>query len=418
MRLEKVRVLEARGKRRERWATVRGDRRGDFRGAVDRLPFVWFTPNVIPGDIDVSVLPVPAQKALSADAPVPLRTMAARGVLPGLKPGEIVIVVAALANGTDAIADAARATLSKLPPPILNGALAFDLPGSVIEALVAAQPHNTDVLIAILKMPRVTRDALERAAMGADERAGEIIATNEELMLAHPSVIEKLYLNKAVRMSTADRLVELAVRNNIELSIPAFKEAAAAIMNELIPEPSEEPTFDDLHFQKVTDLAEQLALSEEEDTHEVDEEGEERVREKVLPLHLQLAEASVSEKIRRATLGSAAERLLLVRDSNRLVAAAAAKSPQLKESEAVRITASRAISDDVLRIIAMNRELVRSYQVKLNLVTNPRTPFTFASRLVSHLRDSDLKVIHKSKNVSGAVAQMVGQQISRKKKSG
>jgi hypothetical protein len=66
----------------------------------------------------------------------------------------------------------------------------------------------------------------------------------------------------------------------------------------------------------------------------------------------------------------------------------------------------------------MNRELVRSYQVKLNLVINPRTPFTFASRLVAHLRDSDLKIIHKSKNVSGAVAQMVGQQISRKKKSG
>lgn len=373
---------------------------------------------MVPADIDVSTLPVPAQKALSAEAPAPLRTMAARGALPGLKPGEIVIVVAALANGTDAIADTARATLGKLPPPILSGALTFDLPGSVIEALVAAQPHNSDVLIAVLKMPRVTRDALERAAMGADERAGEIIATNEELMLAHPTVIEKLYLNKSVRMSTADRLVELAVRNGIELSIPAFKEAAAAIMNELIAEPSEEPTFDDLHFQKVTDLAEQLALSEDEDTHEVDEEGEEKVREKVLPLHLQLAEASVSEKIRRATLGSAAERLLLVRDSNRLVAAAAAKSPQLKESEAVRITASRAISDDVLRIIAMNRELVRSYQVKLNLVVNPRTPFTFASRLVSHLRDSDLKIIHKSKNVSGAVAQMVGQQISRKKKSG
>ena len=373
---------------------------------------------MVPADIDVSALPVPAQKALSAEAPVPLRTMAARGALPGLKPGEILIVVAALANGTDAIADAARATLAKLPPPILSGALTFDLPGSVIEALVAAQPSNTDVLLAVLKMPRVTRDALERVAMAADERAGEIIATNEELMLAHPTVIEKLYLNKSVRMSTADRLVELAVRNNIELSIPAFKEAAAAIMNELIPEPSEEPTFDDLHFQKVTDLAEKIALEEDEDTHEVDEEGEEKVREKVLPLHMQLAEASVSEKIRRATLGSAAERLLLVRDSNRLVAAAAAKSPQLKESEAVRITASRAISDDVLRIIAMNRELVRSYQVKLNLVINPRTPFTFASRLVSHLRDSDLKIIHKSKNVSGAVAQMVGQQISRKKKAG
>jgi hypothetical protein len=113
-------------------------------------------------------------------------------------------------------------------------------------------------------------------------------------------------------------------------------------------------------------------------------------------------------------LGTAADRLLLVRDPNRLVQAAAAKSPAMSENEACRMTASRAISDEVLRIIAMNRDLVRSYQVKLNLVTNPHTPFTFATRLVPHLRESDLRSISKSKNVSGAVAQTVQQQLSRK----
>ena len=75
------------------------------------------------------------------------------------------------------------------------------------------------------------------------------------------------------------------------------------------------------------------------------------------------------------------------------------------------------MSDEVLRIIAMNRELVRSYQVKLNLVSNPRTPFTFASRFIPHLRESDLKSMSKSKNVSGAVAQTINQQLDRKQKS-
>jgi hypothetical protein len=374
---------------------------------------------VVPADIDLSVLPVPAQRALAPDAPLPLRTMAARGVLPGLKPGDIVIVVAVLGSSDDAtIAQTARATLAKLPPPVLAGALAADLPGSVIERLVEARPREPEVVLAVLKMPRVTTAALEAAASGADEHAGEIIATNEELMLRHPTVIEKLYLNKAVRMSTADRLIELAVRNGIELSIPAFKEASAAIMNELIPEPSEEPTFDDLQFREVEALAQQVSLAEDEDTHEIDEEGEEKVKEAVLPLHLQLANATISQKIRRATLGTGAERLILVRDPNRLVAAAAAKSPGLKENEAVQITASRAISDEVLRIIALNRDLVRNYQVKLNLVTNPRTPLVFASRLVSYLRDNDLRSLSRSKNVSAAVAQIVQQQLSRKAKAG
>jgi hypothetical protein len=369
-------------------------------------------------DVDLSLLPTNAQKALAPDAPAPLRAMAARGVLPGLKPGDIVTVVAVLSTNADAaLAETAKTTLSKLPAPMLAGALGADLPGLVTEQLAEAQPRNPDVVLGLLGMRRTTPAALERLALAADERTGEIIATNEELMLKNPSVIEKLYMNKAVRMSTADRLVELAVRNGIELSIPAFKEAAAAIKNELIAEPSEEPTFDDILFRKTEEVAQAAAVAAEEDTHEVDEEGEEKVRDKFLPLHAQIAELTVTQKIRRAMLGTAAERLILVRDPNRLVQAAAAKSPSLSENEAVRITASRAMSDEVLRLIAMNRDLVRSYQVKLNLVSNPRTPFSFATRLVPHLRESDLKSMSKSKNVSAAVTQIVQQQLGRKEKS-
>jgi hypothetical protein len=231
-------------------------------------------------------------------------------------------------------------------------------------------------------------------------------------------VIEKLYMNKRVRMSTADRLIELCVRNNIELSIPAFKEAAIAIKNELIPEPSEEPTFDDVLFRETHELAETLELDENEDTHEVDDEGEEKVKEKVVPLYARMAEMTVSQKIRCATLGTAAERLLCVRDANRLVAAAAAKSPLLKEPEAVAISASRVVSEDVLRLIAMNRDFTRNYQIKLNLVANPRTPFSFSSRLVPMLRESELKMLSKSKNVSGAIATSVRQQLDKKKQRG
>src|SRR5262245_17651930 len=119
-------------------------------------------------DVDVSLLPVPAQKALASDAPVPLRTMAARGVLPGLKPGDIVTVVGLLAGDPDAaIAETARATLTKLPAPILAGALAADLPGSVTEQLADAQPRNPDVVLGLLGMRRTTPVALERLAMSA-----------------------------------------------------------------------------------------------------------------------------------------------------------------------------------------------------------------------------------------------------------
>ncbi|HEY6728722.1 MAG TPA: hypothetical protein VI197_32145 [Polyangiaceae bacterium] len=367
---------------------------------------------------DTGQLPAAAQKLLAPAAPKPVKMMAAKGIIPGLKPGDIVTVLALLGSDEDAkIAESARTTLGNLPPPILNGALNAALPGFVTEQFAHAYAGNHDVIEQLLRQAAITLRALERLADAADEKAGELIATNEALMLKHPTVIEKLYMNERVRMSTADRLLELAVRNGIELSIPAYKEAAAAIQNELIPEPSEEPTYDDMLFEETGRIARETALLEDDDTHEVDEEGEERVREKFLPLHARIAAMTITQKIRRAMVGAAAERLMLVRDPNRLVAAAAAKSPRMQEPEAVRITASRAVSDEVLRIIALNREFTRSYQVKLNLVVNPRTPFTFSSRLVPHIRDADLKKLAKSKNVSGAIAQAIKQQMTRKNSS-
>jgi hypothetical protein len=369
----------------------------------------------VASDVDITALPAPAQKALSPDAPVPLRNMAARGVLPGAKPSDIVTVVALLAGSEDAtLASTAQTTLGKLPAPILNGALAGELAGSVLDQLARHHPGDPEFLSALLRQPRLPTHTLDYLADTADEQRGEVIATNEELMLKNPRAIEKLYMNKRVRMSTADRLIDLAVRNGLELSIPVFKEAAAAIQNELIPEPTPEPSFDDVLFKETTEIAEELVTSEAEDTHEVDEEGEEQVRDKFLPLHAKIAQMTVSQKIRCATLGSPAERLMLVRDANRLVAAAAAKSPMMRDNEAVQISAARSVSEEVLRIIAMNREFVRHYQVKLNLVQNPRTPFTFAARLVPHLRESDLRSIGRSKNVTGAIGVAVKQQLGRK----
>jgi hypothetical protein len=153
-----------------------------------------------------------------------------------------------------------------------------------------------------------------------------------------------------------------------------------------------------------------------EDTHRLDEEtGKEVVDDRFVPLHQLLGRMTVTQKIRRAMLGTASDRLLLVRDHNRLVAQAAIKSPAIQEMEVVRISASRTVSEDVLRIIALDREWTRSHQIKLNLVQNPRTPFAFSAKLITHLREHELKALARSKNVTGSVAQAARQQLSRRK---
>jgi hypothetical protein len=363
-----------------------------------------------------------ARKILEPAAPAPIRNMAAKGVAPGLKPGDALTVIALLAESADAaIAATATATLEKLPAPLLNGALAGDLPPGVLARVAPHYARDASIMEKILAHPRIPSAAVAEVAALATEAVAELVATNEERLLAHPAIIEKLYMNHATRMSTADRILELAVRNKVELKgIPAYREAAAAIGQELIVEASPDPTPDDVLFKETNLAASQAPFDAKvEDTHRIDEEtGDEVVDDKFLPLHARLGLMTTSQKIRRAMLGTAAERMLLVRDSNRLVAQAAIKSPAIQESEVIRVSASRNVSEDVLRIIAMDREWTRSHQIKLNLAQNPRTPFAFAAKLIPHLREHELKAIARSKNVTGAVAQAARQWLSRRNVQG
>jgi hypothetical protein len=367
--------------------------------------------------VEIAHLPPAAQKVLDPGTPAPLRNMAAKGVVPGLRPADLCTVLVVLASGEGELANVAKQTLANLPQQLLGSALTADLEPIVIATLADQHMARADVMEKLLAMPRIAEETVENAAERASEPVAELIAVNEQRLLAHPTILSKLYMNAATRMSTADRILELAVRNHLELrDIPAYKELAIAIGQTLIAEPTEELNPDDILFKETLEEGRKLALNPElEDTHVVDDEGEERVAEKVLPLHMRLAQMTPAQKIRTAMLGSSAERLLLMRDTNRMVAAAAIRSPAIQVPEVVRVTASRTLSEEVLRIIANNREWLQNYQIKLNLVLNPRTPFVFSARIVPQLREHELKALAKSKNVPAPIAMAAKQQLLRKK---
>lgn len=369
-----------------------------------------------PSTIDVGSLSPPARKILSADAPPKLKEMAARGIAPGIRPGEMISVLAVLASEKDAAtAEIAEKTLSSLPEQLLSGALASDLHPAAADALARRCAGKLDVIEKLLAMPRIHVDTVAELARSGSEPVTELVATNEERLLANPRLIELLYLNKSTRVSTSDRLVDLAARNGVELAgIPAWREATAAVEGELIPEASEEPTPDDVLFKETQALSEKLASEVDEDTHVEPEPGREVVKEKFLPLYKRIAQMTLSQKIRRAMIGSREERMLLVRDANRMVASAAVRSPLMQEPEVVLIARNRNVSDEVLRVIGSSPEWMKSYAVKKNLVENPKTPPNIATKLVQHLRENDLRQISRSKNVTGAVQEAARRHLSRR----
>ncbi len=188
-------------------------------------------------------------------------------------------VVAVLAGSEDAtLAGVARATLSKLPAPILQGALTADLPGTVILELARAYPNQHEVVTALLRMPRIGTVAA-RADGRRSRRTLRRDHRHERRADAQEPDRDREAVHEQARCACRPPIAwsSSPCGTTSSSAIPAFAEAAQAIKNELILEAPDEPYFDDVLFKEATQLGEKLHLDEANpDTHEVDDEGEEK----------------------------------------------------------------------------------------------------------------------------------------------
>jgi hypothetical protein len=368
-----------------------------------------------PLPLSEDALPEALRRFVGAAAPGPAKMMAARGLVP-VKGADLITVLLQLGAQEDsAIADAARGTFEGLPPAVLLAACEGALPPAILDHLAERYPANEELLERIV-MNDVTADAtIGLIARRCTEHIAEVIATNQQRVLGAPTIIEALYKNKNTRMSTVDRLVELAARHGIELEgIPAFKLHVEAIAGQLIPEPTDEPLPSDAAFTE--------ALSEDSsDTDVVDssEDGEgAEVKDRFKPLAFRIREMSTSEKIRFSVVGDAAARALLVRDPKKAVYLATIQSPSMTDSEASAIAHSKDVSVDVLRYIGNRKEWLKAYDIKMALVFNPKSPLDCSMKFLGHLRPNDLKMLSQSRGVTAqlkALARTRLDQMDKKK---
>jgi hypothetical protein len=106
-----------------------------------------------------------------------------------------------------------------------------------------------------------------------------------------------------------------------------------------------------------------------------------------------------AEKIKTALTGDQEERMLLIRDSNKLVARAVLGSPKLSDAEVEAFAMMKNVTEEVLRHIAMNRAFMKRYMVAVALCNNPRTPLDVTLPLINRLNERDLKNLGLNKNV-------------------
>lgn len=116
-----------------------------------------------------------------------------------------------------------------------------------------------------------------------------------------------------------------------------------------------------------------------------------------------LASRPIVERMKLAMKGTKGQRAQLIRDSNKLVAAAVLSSPKLTESEVEAFAKMANVSEDTLRTIAMNRTWVKNYGVVAGLTRNPKTPAAISMQMLQRLNERDLKMLAIDRNVPEAV---------------
>ncbi|MFZ5468342.1 MAG: hypothetical protein ACOZIN_02795 [Myxococcota bacterium] len=371
----------------------------------DSAPAVAPLPNVVEGQCPISAdfLPPNMRKHVDVKAPVPLRAMAAKGLVP-LAPSDMVGALFMLTFDPDAgVRETAAKTAGGLPDRILGTALRDEAVPPPVLAYFLVHVGDKEAYAEMLILNASTPDAaVAQTALTCSARILEIIGQNQLRILRHDDIIRSLCQNPNASKALIDGVCDFAVRSGMSLAdVPAMKEARVRLFGpEAAAAPVEQGPTADALLQEYQELSDEAASPMEEG--------------KRLNLTQRVMKMSISEKIKLATLGNKEARTLLIRDSNKLVATAVIRSPRITIGE-IRTTAhSRAVSDDVLRVIYMNKEWTKDYPVKLALVKNPKVPQAISMRWMATLRESDVKNLANDRNVPSNVRMHAKKMMTKK----
>jgi hypothetical protein len=130
-----------------------------------------------------------------------------------------------------------------------------------------------------------------------------------------------------------------------------------------------------------------------------------------------LATMTVAQRVQFAIKGGSEARRTLIRDSNKVVQRAVLQSPRLTDQEVEAFASMSSLTDEILRIIAKNRNFRKNYVVVRNLMNNPKTPLDVSLHMLPMLNALDLKRLCMNKNIPETLRTTANKlQLQRQKK--
>ncbi len=381
-----------------------------------------------------------ARLYLKESIPKQLVSAVVKGLVP-LEPKELLIVIAYhYNNGDEQVKADALNTVKSLPAHAIDSIVSEDVPDFVLSFVYKNCSLSQGAVDSLVTNKNLSDEMFAELAKTDNESILELISKNQMRILKDDRIFDALITNPHLSKVSKDQLMEffslVASKELRKLNIKIEKKDAvsagkasdlpssvsqradlpsnlqktglpsdAAMLPSTVasqlPSDAGSGLPDNLMDNLPTNLILQGLPSELIDEQEEGENINDGIR---LTLYQRIQKMTVSQKIKLALLGNKEARTILLRDSNRVVIESVIKSPRITDGEVVGITNSRSVSEDIIRMIAANREWQKNYRVRQALAANPKTPVPIAIRLLETMSKQDLKNLSNSKNISSVVA--------------
>ncbi|KFA92245.1 hypothetical protein [Archangium violaceum] len=365
--------------------------------------------------ITAEFLPPNMRKHVDPAAPVPLRMMAAKAMVP-LAPSDMLGALFMLTFDADAaVRETAAKSAAALPDRFSAGLRDEGVAAPVLGWFLSLLSGKDALAEMLVLNPSTPDDAVAEVARTCSAKIAEIIGQNQLRVLRSENLIRGLCANPNATQSLIDNVCDFAVRSGMAVAdVPQMQAARVRVFGPSAAPPEPGPTAEEI-LQELEDATPKTAAAGPAAEAKEGEDPTAAIPEaKKLSLTQRIMKMSIAQKIKLATLGNKEARSFLIRDTNKLVCTAVIRSPRITDGEVLNCATNKAVNEEVLRIIYNSREFTKNYKIKMALLKNPKLPLAVGMKFLSTLRENDLKDLSRDKNVPSGLQGVAKKMVEKK----
>lgn len=263
--------------------------------------------------------------------------------------------------------------------------------------LEALSRKNQFIIARAIRNQALPFEFLLKIAAQGDVHMLEALLDNQIKLIAYPEILEEIEKNSQAT-------------NFIKGKIKEFREYYLALEAEEIPAEEVLEEVKEIIIQEQAEQAKQQAAAKEKPAEKAEETDElmaiEIVGQKALNTLQEINKMNIAERIKLALSGSKTQRMILIKDSNKMVSMAVLESPKIGVDEVILLARNRSVAGEIIGRISQRRDWTKNYNVVLELVQNPKTPIKDAISFVKQLHLRDLQLLSRDKNINPTVRQL------------